>query len=299
MNKHVTYTVVGSHPIDINRQQLMNTYYKDESVDWTPYILQAVDDMLDADLTMISDGQTRDPFTTLFYRQIKGMRIRARPEVIDTISYDHPITIVDLTMVRNHLPKSVKLLGLLPGPFTLAQSCVDLFYHDEQQLAFDFATVLHQEAEHLNGLVDMISVDEPCFSTGMPSYAQDLLQKVFKNISCPKRLHVCGNVSSIVPQLLDLPVDILSHEFKAAPSLLESFADHACTKQICLGAVRSDHPRVENIDEVKDHINTAQDIFGDQITQLAPDCGLRFLPRDVARQKLATLVKAGEQIYGR
>jgi 5-methyltetrahydropteroyltriglutamate--homocysteine methyltransferase len=298
MSTKITYTVVGSHPVDVDRQQIMTQYYQNTPHDWTPYILQAVDDMVDAGITMVSDGQTRDPFTALCSRHITGMRIRARPEVIDTISYDHPITVPDLTLVRKHLPSSIHLLGLLPGPYTLAQSCVDLFYHDEQHLAYDFAAILHKEAQHLTSLVDMISVDEPCFSMGMPDYAQDLLSQVFDTITCPRRLHVCGNVSSIVPHLLDLPVDILSHEFKATPSLLDVFAEYPCSKNICLGSVRSDHPHVENLDEVTAHITHAQDIFGDHITQLAPDCGLRYLPREIAQAKLNVLVKAGEHLYG-
>ena len=70
------------------------------------------------------------------------------------------------------------------------------------------------------------------------------------------------------------------------------------TKNIFLGSVRSDNPRVESVDEIVEHINKGIDVFGDKISQIAPDCGQRMLPRDVALQKLKNLVKAGEEVYG-
>jgi 5-methyltetrahydropteroyltriglutamate--homocysteine methyltransferase len=65
-----------------------------------------------------------------------------------------------------------------------------------------------------------------------------------------------------------------------------------------LGSVRSDNERVESVGEIMNHIEKGIDVFGDKISQLAPDCGQRMLPRDVAYEKLKNLVKAGEKIYG-
>ncbi|MCK4814340.1 hypothetical protein KA005_01105 [bacterium] len=96
-----------------------------------------------------------------------------------------------------------------------------------------------------------------------------------------------------------MPVDILSHEFKASPKLFDAFNDYNISKKICLGAVRSDDAKVEPIEEIVEHIQRARDVFGEQIVQLAPDCGQRMLPRDAAFHKLQNLVKAGEKVYGR
>jgi 5-methyltetrahydropteroyltriglutamate--homocysteine methyltransferase len=95
-----------------------------------------------------------------------------------------------------------------------------------------------------------------------------------------------------------MPVDILSHEFKASPKLFNAFKQHNIAKNICLGSVRSDNSRVEPVDEIVEHINKGIDVFGDKISQIAPDCGQRMLPRDAALQKLKNLVKAGEEVYG-
>ena len=95
-----------------------------------------------------------------------------------------------------------------------------------------------------------------------------------------------------------MPVDILSHEFKAQPQLFDTFKEYNTSKKICLGCVRSDEKNVESIEEIVDHIKRGIDIFGDNITQLAPDCGQRMLPKDIAFNKLKNLVIAGEKAYG-
>ena len=81
--------------------------------------------------------------------------------------------------------------------------------------------------------------------------------------------------------------------------LFDEFKKYSINKKICLGSVRSDDARTETIDEIINHWKKGIDIFGEKISQIAPDCGQRMLPRDVALPKLKNLVKAGEEIYGR
>jgi len=296
--QRVKTTVIGSYPVNVENMELMNGYFNQTESSWNKYIKSAVDDMVNAGIDFVSDGQTRDPFVNIFTRKLNGCRIRDRTEVIDKVEYAGSITVEDQKYVRGILPKNRQLVGLIAGPFTLTRSSVDLFYNDEKELAFDFAKALKQEAQILQKHVDLISIDEPFFSMEMPEYGKELIQTVVKGISCSTRLHVCGDVSKIVPSLLDMPVDILSHEFKASPKLFDAFKQHKITKNICLGSVRSDNSRVEPVDEIVEHIKKGIDVFVDRIVQLAPDCGQRMLPKDVAFQKLKNLVKAGEKLYG-
>lgn len=298
MTHHVITTVIGSYPVQVNTMEFMNNYFDQKESSWNKYIESAVKDMTAAGLDMIADGQTRDPFVNIFTRKIKGCRIRDRTEIVDKVEYNGPITVDDQKYVRKLIPKDKKLIGLITGPYTLMKSCVDLHYKDEKELAFDFAHALKQEAELLQKHVDMISVDEPFFSNEMPDYAKELIETIVKNLSCPTRLHSCGDVSSIVPKLAELPVDVLSHEFKASPQLFEAFKKYDFPQSLCLGSVRSDDSKVESVEEIVKHIQKGIDIFGDKISQLAPDCGQRLLPRDVAFQKLKNLVLAGEKING-
>jgi len=292
--------VIGSYPVKVDALDLVRDYFDQrENKSWNKYIKTAVTEMLKAGVDIVSDGQTRDPFIQLFARKLKGCRVRDRVEIVDKIEYRDPITVEDQKYVRTMIPRNKMIKGVITGPFTLAKSCVDLYYHDEKKMAFDFAYALRQEAELLEKHVDMISIDEPFFSNEMPRYGGELIGILTEKLGCPTVLHACGDVSSIVPELLEMPVDILSHEFKASPHLLDGFKDHSFSKNICLGSVRSDNPDVESVEEIVRHIQKAIDIFGDKIIQISPDCGQRLLPRENAYNKLRNLVEAGEIINGR
>ncbi len=298
MNKNVKTTVIGSYPAVLDNMVFMNDFFNQNESSWNKIIEYAVNDMVKAGVDIVSDGQTRDPFLIIFARKLKGCRVRDQIEVTDKVRYNGSITVDDQRYVKKILPKNKDLVGLIAGPYTLARSCVDMYYNDVEKLAFDFARALHEEAQQLQKHVDIISVDEPFFSVEMPDYAKDLINIITGDISCPTRLHICGDVSNIVSKIVEIPVDILSHEFKASPKLFNSFKDVSFPQQICLGSVRSDNQKVETIDEITEHIQKGINVFGDKICQLSPDCGLRNLPRDVAFQKLKNLVTAGEKIYG-
>ena len=219
MIDNVETTVIGSYPVMLNQLSMMKSYYQGKLPCWNPYIKKAVSSMCNAGIDLVSDGQTRDPFIHIFTRGLEGCRIRRRVEVIGPVDFYHPITKDDLSFVSTFLPKDKKLLGLIVGPHTLSESVADLWYHDKKELAFAFADALHEEIKHIEPLVDMISIDEPFLSIHFPDYGKELLEKMIANFSCPIRLHVCGDVSTIVDRLVDFPVDILSHEFKATSSL--------------------------------------------------------------------------------
>ena len=298
MTQKLKTSVIGSYPVHIDTTELMHDYFSEQESLWTRYITQAVQDMTTAGIDLVSDGQTRDPFIQLFTRRLRGCRIRDRTEIIGPVEYLDPITVSDQIYARRLLPRKTGLIGVLTGPFTLTKSSVDLFYHDEKALSFDFATALHQEAENLQRHVELISIDEPFFSNELPEYAKELIGTITHGLSRPTRLHVCGDVSRIVPQLVDMPVDVLSHEFKASPHLFDVFQEYPCARQFCIGAVRSDDAQVESIEDIVSHVKKAYSIFGDNVVQIAPDCGQRMLPRDAAFRKLKNLVTTGEIING-
>jgi 5-methyltetrahydropteroyltriglutamate--homocysteine methyltransferase len=299
MSRAVKTSVIGSYPVPINTLELMQDYFLEKETSWQRYIDQATSEMVSAGINIVSDGQTRDPFIQLFTRHLGGCRVRDRTEIVGPVEYQDPITVLDQQYVRHIIPRNKSLVGVLTGPYTLTKSCVDVFYHDEKQLCFDFAAALRKEAEHLQKYVDVISIDEPFFSQGIPEYTGELLRIITAHLSCPTRLHACGDVSRGVAQLVGLPVDILSHEFKASPHLFDAFKEYPCTKQLCIGSVRSDDSRVEPVEEIVSHVKKAFDIFGDRVVQLAPDCGQRLQPHDVAYQKLQHLAKAGAIVNDR
>ena len=294
-----TTTVIGSYPIEINQHRLMQSYFEKQTIpSWEPYITQAVHDMVQAGIALISDGQTRDPFINIFARKLHGFQIRDRITVIDKIQFKSSITASDLSFVRSLLPKNKRLLGLIVGPHTLSKSVANSFYPSDEDLAFDIAEALRSEALALQPYVDMISIDEPYYANEFPPYAYDLIKHIIQPIHCPTRLHACGDVSKIVPELLDLPVDVLSHEFCASPNLYVPFKEHDDgKKQFCVGVVRSDQTSVESKHQIMANIKKASDVFGSRLHQIAPDCGLRLLPRTIAYKKLSNIVEAVHEVY--
>ncbi len=292
-------TIIGSYPLFPNRGKIMQNYFHHYTCDsWKPLIQQVIDDLNTARIDILSDGQTRDPFVQLFARKLKGCRLRNRVEIIDDIGYTKPITVDDQRYIQSFIPQEKQLKGVITGPYTLAKSCIDLYYHDEQEVAFSFAHALRKEVEEMQSSVDILGIDEPFFSVSFPEYARDLIGILTHNISLPTLLHVCGNVSSVVSKIFDLPVDTLSHEFKARPDLFDVLQDFSFPQSLCIGCVRSDDTRIEPVQEITSHIQNALDLFGEKIQYLSPDCGQRSLPRDVAYHKLDNLVQAKEALNG-
>jgi len=133
----------------------------------------------------------------------------------------------------------------------------------------------------------------------MPDYAKELINTITSKLKCPTTLHVCGDVTKIIPELIDLSVNILSHEFMASPHLFDKFNDYDFQQKLCVGAVRSDNSTIESVEEITNHIKKAIELFGDKVIQISPDCGQRLLSRAVAFHKLKNLAIAGEIINGR
>lgn len=290
-------TVIGSYPVHPDNGELMKNYFTQRHRDpWKQCMKKAVDDMVKAGVDVVSDGQTRDPFIQLFARKLEGCRIRGRPELINDIKFKDPITLEDQKYVKSILPPHKKLKGVITGPYTLTKSCVDLHYNNEKEACFDFARALKEEAVYLQRHVDIIGIDEPFFSISYPDYGKELIESITKNVSVTTALHVCGDTSAIVPELAEMPVDILCHEFKAHPQLFDAFHEYSFPQSLCIGSVRSDSDRVETIKDIVCHIKKAISLFGEKVIQLSPDCGQRALPRQIAFKKLENMVQARDLI---
>lgn len=294
----VKTTVIGSYPVVFDTLEFFKNYNSQNTISWDKFIYSAVRDMIRAGIDIVSDGQTRDSFINIFLRNLKGCRIRNRPEIIDKIEYQKPITIEDQKYVRKIIPKKHGIVGLIAGPYTLMKSSIDLCYNNPKQLAYDFAKALNYEALNLKKYVDLISIDEPFYSVEIPEYSKELMKTLLKNVNITTRLHICGDISKIIPDILEMPVDILSHEFKAKPQLFKYFKEYDICKKICLGSVRSDNIRIESVDEIIKHLQRGNEVFNNNIIQISPDCGLKALPRQVAFNKLKNLVKACSEVYG-
>jgi 5-methyltetrahydropteroyltriglutamate--homocysteine methyltransferase len=290
-------TVVGSYPSSPCKPSLFR--YCREGIDPYPESLgEAIEAQVSAGIEIVSDGQTRNDMIKLFTSKLSGMRMRSKPVVIGEIGYRAPITLDDQVQAKKMINGRAMLKGIITGPFTLAMSCTDEHYGRIEKVAFAFAEALNQEARNLSNVVDVLQIDEPYYSLEYPEYAGTLISTLLSGVEIPRALHVCGDVSQIFSQLVDLPVDILDHEFTAHQELLSVISEIDFTQSIGFGCVRSDINVAETVSEISERIKKGIDCVGHNRLILDPDCGLRHLSQDVARSKLENMVKARNVVIG-
>jgi len=256
---------------------------------------------VEAGIDMVSDGQTRTDMIKLFASKIRGIRLKGKPVIIGELGFDSPITLDDQKIVRSLLDadtstKDRKIKGIITGPFTMAMSCVNEHYKDTKEAGFAFAKIINQEAKALEGTVDMIQFDEPFYSVEYPEYAKELITVIRDGLQVPVALHACGDVKDIFADLIEFPVDVLDHEFKGNPHLVDVVGEYSFSQGIGLGSVRSDSEVVETVQEISDFIGNAVSKFGVEKLMIDPDCGLKHVPLDSAKAKLQNLVEARDQV---
>lgn len=288
LDKVLITTVVGSYPAKVSREKLIRSYYEDED----PYqdaLKDAVDAQVNAGIELVSDGQTRNGMVEIFAQNIKGFRIKEKIQIISEIEHNKPIVIEDIKKVNEIIPESCGVKAVLTGPWTLVKSVENKYYENEEEAIFDCAEAVKEEAELLTEFCDVIQIDEPFFSIEYPDYGDKIVEKI-SSVDVPTALHVCGDVESIIEDLIEIDIDILDHEFAANPHLYDAYAGLDIDKKMCVGVVSTDN-RVEDINEIKKNINRAYDTFGPKV-MIDPDCGLRNLVEEKARKKLENMVIA-------
>ena len=291
----LTTTVVGSYPAVPKVQSLFN-YCKTGQDPYEESIREAVEAQISAGIDIISDGQTRNDMIKLFAAKLGGIRMRQKPVVIGELEHMKPITLDDQNLAKEIIHGRAMLKGIITGPFTMAMSCQDEFYGSQEKAAMGFAQALNTEARALSDVVDILQIDEPFFSVEYPEYAENLISTIFSGVKIPRALHVCGDVSQIFGKLVELDLQILDHEFAAHPGLLDIVADLDFSQTIGFGCVRSDVNTAEGVPEISERVKKGIDSIGIHRMMLDPDCGLRHLTPEVAKEKLQNMVKTKEVI---
>lgn len=286
-------TVVGSYPASPSPEEMMAAYHEHEDP-FIPALERAVTAQLHAGVDVVSDGQTRADMVAIFASKILGVRMKGRPVVIGDLEFVKPITVDDTVLtqkvVDEYPGRSVK--GIITGPYTMAMSVGDQHYLDIKELSFAMAKVINQEAKALQSHVPIIQFDEPFMSQDYPDYADELIGVATEGLDVMVGLHSCGDVSNLFDKFVELPVDLLDHEFATHPGLLDVVADTDFEQNIGLGLVRSDKPDLEDQDAVAGALRKACDALGPERIMADPDCGLRHQTPVTARQKLDLVVNA-------
>lgn len=292
LNRELITTVVGSYPARPSKDSLANSYFDDVDP-FIESIEEAVKAQLDTGIELISDGQTRGGMVEIFAENLKGFRMKRRPEIISKIGHLGPIITSDQSKIKNSIPEDIGLKGIITGPWTLVKSSYDLHYKDTKEAVMDTAEALKVEAKELSKICDVVQVDEPFLSVEFPTYAKDSVEKLLPN-DTTTALHVCGDVSDIAEKLVEIDVDILDHEFAANPHLYDVYDNLSFSQRIAPGVVTTEE-RVEDVEVIKGRIERAVESFGTKIL-IDPDCGLRNLQKDEAYKKLKNMVEARDVV---
>jgi 5-methyltetrahydropteroyltriglutamate--homocysteine methyltransferase len=282
----------------------------------------AIRDMERAGVDIVTDGEIRrESYSNRFATALDGVDvetpgvIRTRvgqetvvPRVVGRVRRMRPVELRDMQFLRRHTDRPAKIT--LPGPFTMAQQAKNEFYEDMEALAMDLAAAVNEEARDLQAAgADLIQLDEPWLRNdpeGAKRYAVPAINRALEGLTVPTALHLCFGYAAVVrhqkptgysflPQLAATTAQQISIE-AAQPRLdLGVLADLA-GKTIILGVIDLADPAVETMDQVTARIRAGlARVTADRLV-LAPDCGMKYLPRDTAFGKLRALVDGAHAV---
>jgi len=275
----------------------------------------AIRDMERAGIDVITDGEIRrESYSNRFATALDGVDVEhpgvitnrvgqetVVPRVVGRIQRTRAVEVRDMEFLRRHTERLAKIT--LPGPFTMAQQARNEFYRDEVEMAMDFAAAVNAEARELQAAgADVIQLDEPWLRNDPDAarrYAVPAINRALAGITVPTVLHLCFGYAAVVkhrkptgyaflPQLAETIAAQISIE-AAQPKLdLGVLADLA-GKTIILGVIDLGDPAVETPDRVAARLRAGLERVPPERLIAAPDCGMKYLPRDVAFGKLCAL----------
>jgi 5-methyltetrahydropteroyltriglutamate--homocysteine methyltransferase len=324
-------TVVGSYPQPnwlIDRAKLgskvprvrapeiwrIEEKYLEEAQDDATLI--AIRDMERAGIDIITDGEMRrESYSNRFATALEGVdivnpgttinRTGARsvvPRVAGPIRRRHAVEVRDVEFLRQNTTKRIKIT--LPGPFTMTQQAQDDHYRDEEALAMAFAAAVNEEVKDLKAAgADVIQLDEPWLQARADRaarYGVKAINRALQGIEGVTVVHLCFGYAaavkekpsgySFLPQLVDSAASQISIE-AAQPKLDLAVLRDLGRKSVMVGVIDLGTSAVETPEEVARRIRAALEHVPADRLVLAPDCGMKYLSREVAFAKLKSLTE--------
>ena len=280
--------------------------------------LLAIRDMERAGIDIITDGEIRrESYSNRFATALEGIdtakpgQVKARsghetpvPRVVSKIRRKGPVEVRDMQFLRANTERTAKIT--LPGPFTMSQQAINEFYNDADEMVMDYAAAVNAEAHDLVAAgADVIQLDEPWLRND-PDAAKRIavkaINRALAGLKVPTIVHLCFGYAALVPgetkpvgysflpQLADTTAEQISIE-AAQPKLDLGVLAELAPKKVMLGVLNLDDPNAETPQVVADRIRAGLKFVAADKLVPAPDCGMKYLPRDVAFAKLEALSK--------
>jgi 5-methyltetrahydropteroyltriglutamate--homocysteine methyltransferase len=229
------------------------------------------------------------------------------PRIVGKIKRIKPIEVEDLLFLKAHTDRKVKIT--VPGPFTMLQQAQNDFYASEAEAAMDYAIALNEEIKDLfaNG-ADVVQIDEP-YMQARPEkarqYGINALNRALEGIKGQTAVHICFGYAAVIharpsgydflPELAQCSCNQVSIETAQSSldcKILETLGD----KQVMVGCLDLSDMKVEPAELVAMRIRRALKHIKPEQVILAPDCGMKYLPREVADGKLKSMVQAAHML---
>ncbi|HTT36346.1 MAG TPA: hypothetical protein VMH32_01605 [Burkholderiales bacterium] len=294
-----------------------------------PLLAQAQDDATliaikaqeEAGLDIVTDGEIRrESYSNRFATALEGIDIdnpgtvlgrtglpNPVPRIVGPIRRKRSVEVDDVRFLRAHTTKPIKMT--LPGPFTMSQQAQNDHYASDEAAAMAYAAAVNEEIRELFGAgADIVQVDEP-YMQAQPEKARQYgikaLNRALEGIAGPTAVHICFGYAAIVhqrpsgysflPELAGCSCQQVSVE--TAQSKLDcAVLAKLEGKQIMVGCLDLNDLTVETPDIVVSRIKSALRYVQPRNVILAPDCGMKYLPREVAFGKLRAMVEAARRL---
>ena len=277
----------------------------------------AIRDMERAGIDIVTDGEIRrESYSNRFATALEGIDIanpgmvKARsgmtavPRVVGKLRRPAPIGLRDLQFLHANTSLPAKIT--LPGPFTMAQQAKNEFYKDEEEMAMDFAAAVNAELRDLQQAgADIIQLDEPWLRNDPAAakrYAVKAINRALEGITVPTVVHLCFGYAAVVPGntkptgysflagLADSVAQQISIE-AAQPKLDLGVLGDLAGKKIMLGVLDLGDSRIETAEQVAARIRAGLKYVKAENLIPAPDCGMKYMPKETAFGKLRALAK--------
>ena len=274
-----------------------------------------------AGLDIITDGEMRrESYSNRFATALEGVDIdnpgtaldrsghpNPVPRVVGKIRRKYPVQVRDLQFLRANTTRRVKMT--VPGAFTMTQQVQNDYYKSEEALAMDYAAAVNEEIKDLFAAgADVVQMDEP-YMQARPEKARQYgvaaLQRALDGVTGTTAVHLCFGYAAIIherpsgysflPELAESDARQISIE-TAQSSLDCSVLEKLRGKTIILGVLDLSTHQVETPETVAARIQRALPFVAAEQLVVAPDCGLKYLPRDVAFGKMKAMVEGAELV---
>lgn len=281
----------------------------------------AIQDMEEAGLDIITDGEIRrESYSNHFATALAGVDIdnpgtaldrsgepNPVPRIVGTIKRKHPVCVKDVEFMKKHSTRAIKIT--VPGPFTMSQQAQNDFYDSARKAGLGYAEAVNEEIKDLFAAgADVVQIDEP-YMQARPEQAREygieVLNRALEGVKGKTCVHICFGYAAIIherpegysflPELSATSCDQISIE--TAQSKLDcSILTKLPGKEILLGVIDLSDPNVESPDIIVERTRRALDYIEPERIILSTDCGMKYLPREVAFGKLKAMSEAAKQL---